>query len=114
MPSADRSAAEVQAASPVIDRKGQALLGIVMVVVGLGLIEFLFWHLHAKRAFSAMRRSQRRQDYLRPLDLSSRPENQVEADSGAALCANSVKKAIDVIEEAVAEMASSRQPQTQL
>ena len=73
-----------------------------MVVVGLGLIEFLFWHLHAKRAFSAMRRSQRRQDYLRPLDLSSRPENQVEADPSVASCANSVKKALDVIEEAVA------------
>ena len=112
MPSADRSADEAQAASPVIERKGKALLGIVMVVVGLGLIEFLFGRLYAKRV-SAMR-SKRPQDYLRPLDLSSRPENQVEADSGAALCANSVKKAVDVIEEAVAEMASSRQPQTQL
>jgi len=57
MPSADRSAAEVQAASPVIDRKGQALLGIVMVVVGLGLIEFLFGRLlsrmHADEVRSA-------------------------------------------------------------
>jgi hypothetical protein len=112
MPSADRSADEVQAASPVIE-KGKALLGIVMVVVGLGLIEFLFGRLHAKRVFSAMR-SKRPQDYLRPLDLSSRPETQVEVDLGAASCANSVKKALDVIEETVAEMASSRQPRTSL
>jgi len=42
MPSAGRSADELQAAPPVIERKGKALLGIVMVVVGLGLIEFLF------------------------------------------------------------------------
>ena len=81
-----------------------------MVVVGLGLIEFLFGRLHAKRV-SAMR-SKRPQDYLRPLDLSSRPENQVEADPGVASCANSVKKALDVINEAVAGMASSRQPRT--
>jgi hypothetical protein len=113
MPSAGRSADEVQAAPPVIERKGKALLGIVMVVVGLGLIEFLFERSYAKRVFSA-KRSKRPQDYLRPLDLSSRPENQVEADPGAASCANSVKKALDVIEEAVAEMASSRQPQTLL
>jgi hypothetical protein len=111
MPSADRSANEVQAASPVIERNGKALLGIVMVVVGLGLIEFLFERSYAKRVFSAMR-SKHPQDYLHQLDLSSRPENQVEADPGAASCANSVKKALDVIEEAVAEMASSRQPQT--
>jgi hypothetical protein len=108
MPSAGRSADEVQAAPPVIERKGKALLGIVMVVVGLGLIEFLFERSYAKRVFSA-KRSKRPQDYLRPLDLSSRPENQVEADPGAASCANPVKKALDVIEEAVAEMASSRQ-----
>jgi hypothetical protein len=112
MPLADRAAAEVQAAPPVIERKGKALLGIVMVIVGLGLIEFLFGRLHAKHV-SAMR-SKRPQDYLRPLDLSSRPENQVEADPGVASCANSVKKALDVIEEAVAEMDSSRQPQMSL
>jgi hypothetical protein len=112
MPSAGRSADEVQAAPPVIERKGKALLGIVMVVVGLGLIEFMFERSYAKH-FSA-KRSKRPQDYLRPLDLSSRPENQVEADPGAASFANSVKKALDVIEEAVAEMASSRQPQTLL
>jgi hypothetical protein len=92
MPSADRSADEVQATSPVIERKGKALLGIVMVVVGLGLIEFLFERSYAKRVFSAMR-SKRPQDYLRPLDLSSRPENQIEADPGVASCANSVKNA---------------------
>src|SRR5215831_12437570 len=108
MPSAGRSADELQAAPPVIERKGKALLGIVMVVVGLGLIEFLFERSYAKGVFSAMR-SKRPQDYLRPLDLSSRPENQVEADPGAASFANSVKKALDVIEEAVAEIASSRQ-----
>jgi hypothetical protein len=51
---------------------------------------------------------------VRPLDLSSQPENQVEADPGVASCANSVKKALDVIEETVAEMASSRQPRTSL
>ena len=107
MPSAGRSADEVQAAPPVIERKGKALLGIVMVVVGLGLIEFMFERSYAKH-FSA-KRSKRPQDYLRPLDLSSRLENQVEADPGAASCANPVKKALDVIEEAVAEMASSRQ-----
>ena len=112
MPSADRSADEVQATSPVIERKGKALLGIVMVIVGLGLIEFLFERAYAKRV-SAMR-SKRPQDYLRPLDLSSRPENQVEADPGVASCASSVKKALDVIEEAVAEMDSSRQLQTSL
>ena len=105
-----RPAAEVQAAPSVIERKGNALLGIVMVVVGLGLIEFLFGRLYAKRV-SAMR-SKRPQDYLCPLDLSLRPENQVEADPGVASCANSVKKALDVINEAVAGMASSRQPRT--
>ena len=46
MPSADRSADE--ATSPVIERKGKALLGIVMVVVGLGLIEFLLERSYAK------------------------------------------------------------------
>jgi hypothetical protein len=113
MPSADRSANEVQAASPVIERKGKALLGIVMVLVGLALIEFLFERSYAKRVFSfSAMRSKRPQDYLRPLDLSSRPENQVEADPSVASCANSVKKALDVIEEAVAEMASSPQPRT--
>jgi len=105
-----RPAAEVQAAPSVIERKGKALLGIVMVVVGLGLIEFLFGRLYAKRV-SAMR-SKRPQDYLRPLDLSSRPEDQVEANPGVASCANSVKKALDVINEAVVGMASSRQPRT--
>jgi hypothetical protein len=81
-----------------------------MVVVGLGLIEFLFERAYAKRV-SAMR-SKRLQHYLRPLDLSSRPENQVEADPGVASCANSVKKALDVIEETVVEIASSRQLRT--
>ena len=52
MPSADRSAAEVQAAPTVIERKGKALLGIVMVVVGLSLIEFLFGRLYAKRVIN--------------------------------------------------------------
>ena len=83
-----------------------------MVIVGLGLIESLFERAYAKRV-SAMR-SKRPQDYLCPLDLSLRPENQVEADPGVASCANSVKKALDVIEEAVAEMDSSRQLQTSL
>jgi hypothetical protein len=109
-PAADRLVAEVQAASRVIERKGIPVtltIVIVMVVVGLGLglVEFLFGRSYAKRvlAFSAMRRSQRPQDYLRLLDLSSRQKNQVEADPGAASCANSVKKALDAIEEAAAE-----------
>jgi hypothetical protein len=93
---------------PVTERKGipeTLSVVIVMVVVGLGIIEFLFGRTYAERvlAFSAMRRSQCPPDYVRPVDLSSRRENQLEADPGAA-----VKKALDTIEEAVAELASSR------
>jgi hypothetical protein len=112
----DRAADAGQNTTPsVIERKGipetlSVVIVMVVVVVGLGLIEFLFGRAYAERvlAFSAMRRSQCRPDYVRPVDLSSRRENQLEADPGAVSSAKSVKKALDTIEEAVAELTSSR------
>jgi hypothetical protein len=85
---------------------------MVIAVVALGLIKFLLRGAYAKRisAFAAMDRSQRPPDYP-PIRLSpplSRPQNQVESNTGAASSLDeSVKKALDTIEEAVAEMAPS-------
>jgi hypothetical protein len=118
MASVNRSSDAAQNTSPpIIERKGMkrtldALsVVMVMVVAALGLIKSLFRRTYAKRvlAFAAMRRSQRPSEHLRPVDLSWRPPNQVEADSDAASSLRSVKKAVEEIEEAVAEMASSRQ-----
>jgi hypothetical protein len=90
-----------------------AVMAMVMLmgVVALGFINFLFRRTYAKRvlAFGAMRLSQPPPDYARPLDLSWPPRNQVEADASAASTLESVKKALETIEEAAAEMASSRQ-----
>ncbi|HMC28903.1 MAG TPA: hypothetical protein VKM56_14025 [Verrucomicrobiae bacterium] len=104
---------------PMIEGKGTAIirsldtlsLVIVMVVVALGLIKFLFRRTYAKRvlAFGAMRLSQPPPDYACPVDLALPLRNQVEADPNAASSLESVKKALDTIEEAVAEMTSSRQ-----
>jgi hypothetical protein len=83
----------------------------VMVVVTLGLIKFLFRRTYAKRvlAFGAVRLAQTPPDYVRPLDISWAPRNQVEADPSAASGLESVKKALSTIEETVAEMVSSRE-----
>jgi hypothetical protein len=100
-----------------ITRSPDPLLVVpVMVVVALGLIKFLFRRTYAKRvlAFGAMRLSQPPPDYVRPVDFSWPPRNQVEADPSAASSLESVKKALDTIEEAVAEMASSRQLRSSL
>jgi hypothetical protein len=98
---------------PISERKDTAItmsldaLSVVMVIVvaALGLISFLLRRTYAKRvlAFGATHLSQPPIDNVRPV-LSWPPRNQVEADPSA-----SVKKALDTIEEAVAEMASSRQ-----
>jgi hypothetical protein len=90
-------------------------LSIVLVLAALGLYKFLFrGSAYAKRvlAFGAMRRSQRPPDHVRAADFSWRPRNQVEADPGVASTLESVKKALATIEEAEAEMASSRQLRT--
>jgi len=99
-------------ASPVIEGNGmpitrsfEALAVVMVTVVGaLALIRFLFRRTYRKRVltFDAMRRS-------RPIDLSLRPRQQVEADSGVASNLDSVKKALDEIDEALAEMTSSRE-----
>ena len=108
----------------MIEGKGRAIirsldtlsLVIVMVVVALGLIKFLFRRTYAKRvlAFGAMRLSQPPPDYACPVDSSWPLRNQVEADPNAASSLESVKKALDTIEEAVAEMTSSRQLRSSL
>jgi hypothetical protein len=120
MASVDRAADAAQNTPlPVIKGKGTAIarsldplsVVMVMVVLALGLIKFLFRRTYAKRvlAFGAMRLSQPPPDYVCPVDLSWPPRNQIDADPGAASSLESVKKALDTIEEAAAEMASSRQ-----
>jgi hypothetical protein len=104
-------------ALPGIERKGRLTTGslevpslvMVMVVAALGVIKFLLRRSYAKRGL--VRRLPKPTDYGRPLALSwlSRG-NQVEADDDAIL--RSVKKALDTIAEAEAEMASSRQLRT--
>jgi hypothetical protein len=105
---------------PIIKGKGTAItmspaalsvaMVMVLVVVALGLIEFLFRRTYSKRvlAFGAMRLSQPPPDHVRPIDLPWPARNQVEPDPSAASSLESVKKTLDAIEEAVADMASSR------
>jgi hypothetical protein len=103
-------------ALPGIERKGRLTTGslevpsvvTVIVVAALGVIKFLLRRSYAKRG---LHRLPKPTDYGRPLALSwlSRG-NQVEADDDAIL--RSVKKALDTIAEAEAEMASSRQLRT--
>jgi flagellar biosynthesis/type III secretory pathway M-ring protein FliF/YscJ len=120
MASVNRAADDAQNTPPlIIERKGTAIsrslvplsVVMVMVVMALGLIKFLFRRTYAKRvlAFAAMRLSQRPPDYVGRVDLSWPLRNQIEADPGAASSQESVKKALDSIEEAVVEMAFSRQ-----
>jgi hypothetical protein len=109
---------------PILEGKGAAItrsldtlsVVMVMVVVALGLTKLLFRRTYAKRvlAFGAMHLSQPPPDYLRPVDLSWPLRNQVDADPGAASSLESVQKALDTIEEAVAEMSSSRQLRSSL
>jgi hypothetical protein len=128
MASANRAADAAQNTPPPIDERigtpmtgSLVALSAVMVLVALGLVKFLFRRTYAKRvlALGAMRRSQRPPDAVRPvdlplLDLSSGLRNQVEAEPSVASSLESVKKALDTIEEAVAEMAPSRQLRTRL
>jgi hypothetical protein len=69
---------------------------MVMVVVAIGLV-------------GEFRSSQASTNYVRPLELSWQPANQLEAVPDAASGLDSVKKALDTIEEAAAEIVSSRQ-----
>lgn len=99
---------------PVIERNGTPItrsldalwLVMAVVVVVLGLIKFLFRRTYAKPApvlaFGPP-------DDVLPVDSSWLPPNPVEANPGSASGLESVKKALDTIEEAVADMASSRQ-----
>jgi hypothetical protein len=95
---------------PVIRSLEALSVVIVMAVVALGLIEFLFRRRYAERvlAFGAMRHLQRPADYVRPVDLPMPSRNQVEANPETASSLIAVKKALDTIAEAEAEM-SSRQ-----
>lgn len=110
--------------SPVVERNGMSMarsldgLTVVMVTIvgALALIKFLFRRTYRKRvlAFGAMRRSQPPANGVRPLDLSRRPRQRVETDPGPASSLDSVKKALDEIDEALVEMTSSRQLRTPL
>ncbi|MFL6820528.1 MAG: hypothetical protein ACJ8EF_21555 [Bradyrhizobium sp.] len=83
---------------------------VPLMVAALGLLRFLFRRTYAKRllAFGAMRR-QPPPHYLRLVEPSRLSRHEVEADPGAASALESVNKAIGTIEQAVAEMTSSRQ-----
>lgn len=69
---------------------------MVMVVVAIGLV-------------GEVRRSQATTDHVGPVELSWQPPNQLEAVPDAASGLGSVQKALDTIEEAAAEIVSSRQ-----
>jgi hypothetical protein len=72
------------------------VLVMVMVVVAIGLV-------------GEMRLSRSSTGYVRPAELSWQPPNQLEAAPDAASGLQSVQKALDTIEEAAAEIVSSRQ-----
>jgi hypothetical protein len=84
-------------------------LSMVIAILALGLIKLLLRRTYAKRvlAFGAMRLAPPA-EHMRPVQLSLPSRNFVDIDSSAASLL-SVKKAIDTIEEAVAEMPFSRQ-----
>jgi hypothetical protein len=117
--SVNRAAAAAQTTSPPIIEGTSTVLTrwldalsvvMVMVVAALGLVKFLFRRTYAKRvlAFGATHLSHPPPDDVRPVHLSWPLRNQVEADRSAASTLESVKKALDTIEEAVADMAPSR------
>jgi hypothetical protein len=104
--SVDHAADDQNTPPPIIEREGapttrsldapSLVMGMVLVVLALGLVKFLFRRRYAKPVLA-----------FGPMRLSQPPtRNQVEADPAPA---ESVKKALDTIEEAVAEMTSSRQ-----
>jgi hypothetical protein len=90
---------------------------VMGTMVGIfALIKFLFRRARGKRVLTigAMSHFQRpADDDVHPADLR-RPRQQVKADPPAASSLDSVKKALDEIDEALAEMASPQQLRTPL
>jgi hypothetical protein len=85
------------------------LIVLSMIMVVLGLIRFLFRHTYAQPVLTYSEpRLLPSPDHVRPVNFSWPPPNQVEADPDLESL-QSVKKALDVIEESVAEIDSSRQ-----
>jgi hypothetical protein len=125
MASLNRSKAAAQNSPlPAIERKGMPILRLLdapsmvlvtMAVVALGLDKFLSRRAYAKKGLAfGTRGFQQPPDHERPPSLSWQPPNEIEADPAAASILNSVKKTLDMIAEAQAEMASSRQFRTPL
>jgi hypothetical protein len=102
-------AALIESKGTPLTRSLDAMALVIMVVLALGLIGFPFRRRYAKPdlAFGAMRRLQRPSDYVRPVDLPTPSRNQVEVGPKAA-----VKKVLETIAEAKAEMSASRQLRT--
>ncbi|MCK1712574.1 MULTISPECIES: hypothetical protein [unclassified Bradyrhizobium] len=94
-----------------ITRSLDGSLVMMMVLVALGFITSLpFRRSYAERvlAFAAMRSSEARADYTRPVNLRYPP--QIEADPNALSSLEaSVRNVLNTIKEAEAEMVSSRQ-----
>ncbi len=86
------------------------LVVLSMIMVVLGLIKFLFRHTYAQPVLTFHQpRLLPPPDHVRPVDFSWPPPNQVEADPDVASSLESVKKALDTVEENVAEIDCSRQ-----
>jgi hypothetical protein len=82
-----------------------------MLVVALAAPKFLFRRTRAERALAleGLGRSRRPSTVVRPMDLTHR---RIDADPSPVSSLQSVKKALDEIDGALAEMTSSRQVRT--
>jgi hypothetical protein len=98
---------------PLIEGDGTPILTwsvkelLFLLVVALGLIEYLLSRTKRGLVYRAMRAREPPPEYVHWVEFPVQPQKQIQADSGAETVLKSVNRALDTIAQAEAEMASS-------